>query len=473
MAASFRLMGISNASMRLWQVLLALATIALAYLSARAVGLGQEEGLLAALMLATALQFFYQTTVPQQDMPLTFFLTLAMYGVLRYLHAGALRWALLSATGTALAVLTKGIAGLALFCAVVLATLIVARPSLPRPARQVLVHAAWATLLFAVVAVPWFVVGALRQGHEFVATFLTTGTLGAGRFFRPAISTPPPYMVSLFAYVPILLLGTLPWMAILLLCVADLPRILRSAATGLKAVAVWFLTIFVVLSLSSGDKVFRYLLPVYPAAAILMARTAAGLFDQRRRLRRAGEIGLAPAVALIAGGFWFLWSQFPPERDLLAAVVLPVVVTVAAGLAAFSVAAFLGRGRLSVALAAAAALTGYLLFNITMVIHAPAIDPWPELAAATAPLTRASDRLVLYGRAAVGYNFARFHFHEPVSSVDTPEALAALWTRQHVLVVVPDERYDELARILSPAPVSVYRSPAHLTVVANWTETPR
>ncbi len=468
MAASFRLMGISDATMRLWQLLLALATIVLTYLAARAAGASQEEGLLASLMLATAIQFFYQTTVPQQDVPLTFFLTLAMYGVLRYMRDGTLGWAMLGAAGAALAVLTKGIAGLVLPGLIVLVTVIAVRPRLPRPGRQVLIHAVWAVFLFAVVAVPWYVVGAIRQGDQFVATFFTTGTLGLGRFFRPAISTPPPYWLSIFAYVPLLLLGTLPWMAILVAGLPGLPQIFRSGPSSLKIVTVWFLVIFAVLSLSSGDKVFRYLLPVYPPIAILMGRTAAALFERPRRLRLAGWIAFVPAVALIGGGFWFLWSQFPPERHLLAVVVLPFVTAVAVGLVAFGIAAIMGRGRAAVVLAATATMAGYLLFNVGMVTHAPAINPWPAIAAVTAPLTAGSDRLVLYGRAGTAYNFARFYVDKPVTSINTPEALARLWAHERLLVVVPEEHYDDLTRMLTPAPVIIHRSPARVVVVANW-----
>ncbi len=470
MAASFRLLGTSDVTMRLWQLLLALIVMVLTYQVARAAGAAQEEGLLASLMLATAIQFFYQTTVPQQDVPLTLFLTLAMYGFLRYLRDGTVRWALLAAAGAALAVLTKGIAGLGLFGLIIVVTLIAIRPRLPHAGRALLVHAVWASLLFVALAVPWFVIGAARQGGQFVSTFLTSGTLGLGRFFHPAISTPPPYWFSVFAYVPILLLGALPWTPILLVSAAGLPRLFRTGPSGIKIVAVWFLVIFVVLSLSSGDKVFRYLLPLYPPMAILTARTAVEMFDQPRGLRLVGWLALIPAVALIGGGFWFVWTQFAPERGLLAAVVLPFVVAVGVGLVAFGVAAFRGRGRTAVARAAVATMAAYLLFNIGMVTHAPEINPWPAIAAAAAPLASTSDRLVLYGRAGEAYNFAFLYFDRPVTSVNTGEALAQLWAHERLLVVIPEERYEDVTRALTPAPVLIHRSPARVVVVANWTQ---
>lgn len=470
MAASFRVLGASDASMRLWQLLLALILLALTYQTARAAGATREEGLLASLMLATAIQFFYQTTVPQQDIPLTLFLTLAAYGFLRYLRDGPIGWILLSAAGAALAVLSKGIAGLGLFGLIVVVTLIAVRPRLPHTGRALLAHAVWASLLFVVLAAPWFVIGAARQGGPFVSTFLTSGTLGIGRFFRPAISTPPPYLLSIFAYVPILLLGALPWTPILLLSAAGLPRLFRTAPSGIKIVAVWFLVIFVVLSLSSGDKVFRYLLPLYPPVAILTARTAVAMFDQPRRLRLAGWLALIPAVALIGGGFWFLWTQFAPERGLLAAVVLPFVVAVGVGLVAFGAAAFLGRGRTAVALAAVATMAAYLLFNIGMVRRAPEINPWPAIAAAAAPVASTSDRLVLYGRVGEAYNFAYLYFDKPVTSVNTGEALRQLWARERLLVVIPEERYEEVTRALIPPPVVIHRSPARVVLIANWTQ---
>jgi len=470
MAVSFRFLGVSDVALRLWQLLMALALIALTYRVARAAGATREAGLLAALVLATAAQFFYQATVPQQDLPLTFFLTLGMYGVFMYLDRGAARWILVAAVGAALAVLTSGIAGLGLFGVVFLAVLVAVRPAPPHAGQALLGRAALAAAIFAGLALPWFVVGALRQGDQFVTTFLTSGTLGVGRFFSPAISTPPPYWLAIFAYVPILLVGMLPWSPVLVVALADMRRQFRDGSPGMRIVAVWFLAVFVTLSLSSGDKVFRYLLPCFPPAAILTGRAAATLFDRSDRLRPVGWGALLPALALIAAGFWYLWAQFPAERGPWVAVAGAFVAAMAAALAAFGLAALRARGPAAVALAAAGAVVALIVLEVAMLANAARIAPWREISTAAAPLTARSERLLLYGRAADGFNFVNFYLDEPLMRVAGVEQVASLWRRERLLLVVPEERFEELSRSLDPSPVLLFVSPARMLLVANWSD---
>jgi 4-amino-4-deoxy-L-arabinose transferase-like glycosyltransferase len=467
MAASFDLFGVSAVTMRLWQLLMAVGMLGIVAAASRAAGGSREEATLAALVLGTSLQFFYQATVPQQDVPLTFFLTLAAYGLLRYTERGAARWAALTGAAVGLAVLTKGIAGAALFGAVALLAYAFVRRSLPRRGARLAGDAALGAAACAVVAMPWYAYGALQHGDAFIATFFTSGTLGIARFVRPAISTPPPYWIAVFAYVPMLLLGLLPWTPALLAGAGRLIRTIRSGSTGMAVVAAWFAAVFLLLSASSGDKVFRYLLPCLPPAAILTARALMVLQDDGQRLRLAGWLALVPALALAAAGYWMLWAAFPPERGLLVAVVLPTVAALAAGLVAFGAAALVGRARVAVAAAALAALLGYALFERNMLVHAAAVNPWPGIAEAAAPHQGAASRLVLYGRAGEAFNFAHFHFDAPVVNVTAAHELAALWRREPLLVVVPPERLDDLLTF-APAPVVLFRSPGRLVLVANW-----
>lgn len=470
MALSFRLAGISDVSLRFWQLVAALALILLTYRVARAAGGTAEEGSMAALILGSSIQFLYQATVPQQDVPLTLFLTLAAYGLIRYVDKATAWHAVLSAAGVALAVLTKGIAGFGLFAVVLTASLLAARSALPRSRRLLLGHAALAGAVFALVTLPWFVVGIVRQGDPFIRTFLTWGTMGVGRYFTPAISTPPPYWLSIFAYVPMLFLGLLPWSPVFALSAAELPRVVRCGSPGIRLVAVWFAAIFVLLSLSSGDKVFRYLLPCFPPAAILAGRTAATMLRDARRLRVAGWLAAVPAAALLVSGFLFLWSGHPGFRDLLAAVVLPSVVAMGAGMVGFGLAAVRGRGRAAAVLAAVGTLAGFGLFERNMMARAAAINPWPAIVTAAAPLAPRSQRLVLYGRAGEGFNFAHFYLDEPVVSVRNVSEISGLWARERIIVVVPEERLEELAGAFQQKPQMILTTAARLVVITNWTE---
>jgi 4-amino-4-deoxy-L-arabinose transferase-like glycosyltransferase len=466
MAGSFWLLGVSDATMRLWQLLLALGLMAITAAASRASGGSRVEGLLAALVLGTALQFFYQATAPGQDVTLTFFLSCAVYGLLRYAQGGGVWWMMASSLAVGLAVLTKGLAGLALFGAVVTIAAVWIRRAPPHPWPRVAAHAVAAAVGFAAVVLPWYAYGVWRYGDPFVSTFLTSGALGIGRFFRPVLSAPPPYWIAIFAYVPLLLLGALPWTPAFLAGLPGVVRTGREGRVGPRMAMAWFVGMFAVLSLSSGDKVFRYLLPVYPPVAVLTARGLMGLLEDHRRLRAAGWLAAGPAIVLTAVGFWSLWTAFPPARGLLVAVVLPGVGMLAVAVAGFGAAALARAGHAAIVIAAVGAVTGYALFERSLIVHRTAVDPWPAIVAAAAPYAKASPRLVLYGRAAEGFNFAQFYFEAPVLTARSLAELRALWHQWPLLAVVPLERAGDLSA-LRPTPVVLLRSDARVLLVSN------
>ncbi|MDQ7857862.1 MAG: glycosyltransferase family 39 protein [Armatimonadota bacterium] len=471
MAVSFHLGGTSAVTLRLWQLLLVLALAALTGAVARAAGGSREEGWLAALVLLTSAQVFYQATVPQQDVALTASLALVLFALVRYLGDGRRRWAVLAGVAVAAGILVKGIAAAALSAAAAGAVLLVARRVLPHPAGRVVAHAGLAAGVGAILAAPWYLHGVLTHGDPFVRTFLTTGTLGVGRFFRPVISTPPPYWLSVFAYVPQIAVGMLPWTPAFAVGLTGFRRWLREQPAGLGAVGVWLAALFLVFSLSSGDKVFRYIMPCFPAAAVVTARGLGDLCGGARA-RRAAVAWAAPTLALLVAGLSMLWSSFPTERDRFGPPALAFAAGLAVATAAFGAAAWRGRARAAVALAAVAAMLGYLLFVGAMLRHAPAIDPWPAIVRAVGRDARGQRTVVLY-RLGEAFNFAHFYLDAPVALVDGPGPAAAFWLRHPgAVVIAPSSAYDELAGAL-PSPHAVVFRDARLVVLVRADATPQ
>src|SRR5439155_928681 len=110
---SMAVFGSAEWALRLWHILLALATVFIAYRLAR-LTLSVRQSLAAALVLLTSGQFFYQSLVPQQDIPLTLFLAMAMSWYLRWEEAAGTRAAVLTGISCALAVLSQGLIGIVL-----------------------------------------------------------------------------------------------------------------------------------------------------------------------------------------------------------------------------------------------------------------------------------------------------------------------------------------------------------------------
>jgi 4-amino-4-deoxy-L-arabinose transferase-like glycosyltransferase len=291
---SLALFGSADWAVRLWHVGLALATVLVTYHLARLV-LSVDQSMLAALILLTSGQFFYQSLVPQQDVPVTLFVTLSMYLYLRWLRDAQWGMAVLTGLSTALAVLSKGLFGAILPVLVVAAHAGLDRRKWPRKwARDVTL----AFVAFLIVGAPWFVIAGLRQGQAFVETFVLGGSLGVGRFFHPALSAPgaTPGWLGLLAYAVFLPVGAIPWTGWLWPGLRQGWRIRSTRPWVLRVCAIWVVTILAFLTISPGDKVIRYLLPVFPPAAVLIAYAT----STDRALWTAGRISLAIGGVIIA-----------------------------------------------------------------------------------------------------------------------------------------------------------------------------
>jgi len=209
-------------------------------------------------------------------------------------------WMLAAWAATAGAVMTKGLVGLvipggALFVyAIISGDWRVWR-------RLALLPGA---LLVAVLCAPWFVEVSSRNPefarfffiHEHVERFLTTEHQREGAWWY---------------FVPLLLLGLVPWTGVLALGARD--RSDRGGAGGFdwRAFAfAWAVFVFLFFS-ASGSKLPSYILPLFPAAALLIGWRI-------ERLSSAGWHTIVGSIALMATalavGLW-LWY------DLLAQAV--------------------------------------------------------------------------------------------------------------------------------------------------------
>ncbi|MDD4818340.1 MAG: glycosyltransferase family 39 protein [Victivallaceae bacterium] len=127
------------------------------------------------------------------------------------------------------------------------------------------------TFLMLMLALPWYVAETVRSGGEFFDEFIVNQNLrrftGIGSVYSDGEFMPVYY------YIPKMFAEALPWspiaVAALIVCFRRLIRLRFS--TGSVFLLMWLVTGFVFFSLSAlkrGD----YLLPLYPALAILTAR---------------------------------------------------------------------------------------------------------------------------------------------------------------------------------------------------------
>ena len=274
---------------------------------------GPATGWLAAALLGSMVWPIALAHFLTLDAVLTGWLTLAFAAFVTAQSAAPARqrtWMLAAWAASAGAVLTKGLVGLAIpGGALVLYTLATRDLALWR--RLALVPG---LALMLVVCVPWFAVVSARNPefahfffvHEHVQRFLTTEHQREGAWWY---------------FVPLLVLGLLPWTAVLGAGLArawrDAPRT-REGFAWLRFAWAWIAFVFLFFSLS-GSKLPSYILPLFPPAALIIAwhveRMSSSMWRVLLALLALGAAALAAATWL---GYDALAAQIATERTPLA-----------------------------------------------------------------------------------------------------------------------------------------------------------
>ena len=311
-AASYLALGEEEFVARLWPALAGFLTVFLVYLLGRRLA-GVRAGVAAAAVLATTFQFFVFSQIVTLDMGLSFFLTLALYGFLATQDARtSLRQrrinAILMWAAMALAVLSKGLVGIVL-------------PALVLMVYTVL-HRDWKCLgrlhwgigipVFLAISLPWFIWVQVRNPEFFQFFFIHEhfGRFALDEHHRSG---------KWYYFVAMLLVGSLPWSLLYVKALFTAwrkPSPSTFAINPIRLLVVWVVTITVFYSLSRS-KLPGYILPVYPALALLLGCSirGEGIPLSRRLLGGIAALGL---VAVAAAPLITRIPKIANEADLFA-----------------------------------------------------------------------------------------------------------------------------------------------------------
>ncbi len=288
-AAAYEAFGEHHWTARLWPALTGfLGVLLMFYAGARLYG--ADTGLYAALVLGSSFLYTAIAHINTLDMGLTFFLGLALAGILLALDPCAdaktsRLWMHIAAAGCALAVLSKGLIGIVLPGAVVVIYMLARRDFILW--RKL--HLASGGLLFLAICAPWFIAVSIAN-PEFPWFFFVHEHLQ-----RYTTTTHQRYQ-AWYYFIPILMVGILPWLVTLF--DAMMNALKRNGTQGFDPtlfLLLWTGFIFVFFSLSDS-KLPSYILPIFPALALLIAtrlKTISG---------RAFMWHLAPVAALALTG---------------------------------------------------------------------------------------------------------------------------------------------------------------------------
>jgi 4-amino-4-deoxy-L-arabinose transferase-like glycosyltransferase len=300
-AAAFKLFGTSEWAARAWCAVTGLAGILLVYYAGLRLH-SRRAGLDAAAMLASSGLYFAAAHFNTLDMGVTFFMTAALLALIFGWRAEATAfdrklWIHIAWAAAGLAVLSKGLIGIVLPGAAVMCYSLLFRDwTIWRKFAP-----ATGVPLFLLVTVPWFIAVSIAQPdfpyfffvHEHFARFLTT----EHNRYEPW-----------WFFLPVLAIGALPWTFPMLRgwWRALARRESRTQFQPFRLLAVWCAVVFVFFS-ASDSKLVSYIVPIFPALALLAARDCSEM----------GEGALVTALrwCVIIGALAVVAAVFAPIAD--------------------------------------------------------------------------------------------------------------------------------------------------------------
>jgi 4-amino-4-deoxy-L-arabinose transferase-like glycosyltransferase len=240
----------------------------------------------AALMLATSFEWMRSATSARVDMLLAAAMTLVLLGWIARLSRGRAGWtSALVGLGTALAVLAKGPIGAGFPAAALVVAALIERD---RSLLRLLVP----LLAGATIAALWYVVAWSAHGRAFLDIVLAENL---GRFVDTARAR------TGHAHGPLFLagagiLGLLPWTPLLPLVASP-----GTASSRVRTLLLAWTVVIVAVVAVSASKRSVYLLPIFPAVALLMGDGLTAVPSPRvARALRVTTALYAPVLALFA-----------------------------------------------------------------------------------------------------------------------------------------------------------------------------
>jgi 4-amino-4-deoxy-L-arabinose transferase-like glycosyltransferase len=478
-ALSFAAFGLGEWQARLWTGLCGLLGVALTgYAGARV--FGARAGLYAALVLGSSLFWVASGQIDSLDMSLSAMMAISLCALLIAQRDEATRserrnWMLACWTGMALAVLAKGLIGLVLPGAVLVLYTLVARDW----AIWRRLHLGKGLLLFFAIAAPWFALVALKNPeqprfffiHEHFERFLLKTHHREGAWYY---------------FFVMLIPGMMPWLGVLPQSLAAALRREAGSFQPRTLLLVWSVFIFFFFSYSSS-KLPGYILPIFPALALLVAlflETATA----RSRMLGAGLVALVGLGGMVAvPQVLKVSTRHPSEIALLQAyqpwVLGAALLLLAGGALALAQTRRLRRDAAVLALAVAG-------FGSTQLILAgfesygryrAGLDLVPKIAAELSPETKIysvgmyEQSLTYYLRRTVILAEYRDEFsfgleQQPELALPDVDAFVAQWTRDEAagvrdVAIMRDDIYDRLRQ--RGVPMRLVAEDTRRIVVAN------
>ncbi len=436
-AAAAKLLGAMNEfAARLPSAIFAVLTLILTFLMGKRL-FNEKVGLFAALILATNVEFFWLARRANIDVTLTFFTTAAIFLFYVGFYRQRGRWAFYSLAycAMALGVLTKAQVALIVPLLVIGGYFLIQREFTFFKDRS---HLPGLVLFLAIIG-GWIVLTSLSGGEDYIRGLLYHRT--TSRFFQgPSHQRPIYYYLARFPG------DFMPWAIFF-----PSALIYGLSAKGRRREFIfpffWFLVIFVSFSLAKGKREL-YLLPLYPAVALMVAylwgEIPFGAKDAEKKLISIPLFILTITLALAAIGLPIVVALKGPRY-----LEHPWEIGVVCGL-------ILGAGALLCFLAQRYRRLDLPFYLIVIMMFAfglystgrifPEINPYKSarpISQAIVSIMRPGDQLGVYRLQGSEYNY--YTGLEKITRAETEEQLTDLLrSPQRVFCIMRERHYERL-----------------------------
>ncbi|MBU9689996.1 glycosyltransferase family 39 protein [Burkholderia multivorans] len=354
-ALTFAWFGIGEWQARLYTALASFAGVLLVgFTGARL--FNPQSGFLAAVVLACSPYWNLMGHFNALDMGLAFWMALSLCALLLAQRPGlrpaAVRgWMWVCWAAMAFAVLSKGLVGVILPGAVLVLYTLIARDW----ALWKRLYLVSGLVIFFAIATPWFVLVQQRNPEFFNFFFIVQQFR---RYLTPEQNRPGPF----YYFVPVLLVGFLPWLSVAWQSVRHALRMPRqpNGFSPMLVLLIWSAFIFLFFS-ASHSKLISYVLPVAPALALIIGAYLPLLGADRFRRHLLGYL-----VFFVAAAFGIIFLAYQGDARTPNALYRAFQIWLYVGLAIAAVltlvAAWLNR-RAGVTAALAAFGAAWLIFG--------------------------------------------------------------------------------------------------------------
>ena len=471
-AVAYEVFGATNGSSRLWTALTGFLCILMTGLAGARL-FGSRAAWFSALPLLGSVYFVIMGHFNTLDMGVTFFMCGSLMAFLLAMEAAALParrgWMYAAWAFAALATLSKGLEAVVLPGAVFLLYVLIKRDWV----RFKQLHIVGGLLIYLLIAAPWFLLVSLRN-REFLQFFFVH------EHFERFLTTVHHRVEPWWFFIPILLFGLWCFLPQFLRALAGLRHRAPDLARFDDALFLWLWCGFIFLFFSLSDsKLGSYILPMFPALALLLGRELAAL--KRHDAMWSALLGVVLAIAALwqAPALQQHGGKIPVE---LYQAFLPWLMAGSGLLLLAAVAAFLCAYLSRVTLGLTLLSAGMFLATQTVSAGAQVLSPvysQHQLALQMAPYAKPGvpiyslddypQSLPFYlGRTmTVAAYKGELEFgigQEPGKWIPDLETFAAQWRQGgDALAVMPPDTYTQLAAQGLPMMV-IAREPEHITV---------